>query len=41
MLNSKFYTVMIVLTLLITAAALALQFLEMQQYGLIDQLTGK
>ena len=41
MLNSKFFTVMIVLTLLVTAAAFALQFLEMQQYGIIDQLTGK
>ncbi len=41
MLNSKFYTVMIVLTLLATAAAVAIQFMEMQQYGIIDQLMGK
>lgn len=41
MLNSKFFTVMIVLTLLVLAAAFALQFLEMQQYGIIDQLMGK
>ena len=41
MLNSKFFTVMIVLTLLIVAAACVFQFLEMQQYGIIDQLMGK
>lgn len=41
MLNSKFFTVMIVLTLLIVAAAFTLQFLEMQEYGIIDQLMGK
>lgn len=41
MLNSKFFTVMIVLTLLVTAAGLAVQVMEMQQYGLIDQLMGK
>lgn len=41
MLNSKFYTVMIVLTLLATAVAVAIQFMEMQQYGMIDQLMGK
>ena len=41
MLNSKFFKVMIVLTLLVTAAALAFQVMEMQQYGLIDQLMGK
>lgn len=41
MLNSKFFTVMIVLTLIVTAAALALQFMEMQHYGIIDQLMNK
>ncbi len=41
MLNSKFFTVMIVLTLLVAAAAFAVQFMEMQQYGIIDQLMGK
>lgn len=41
MLNSKFFTAMIVVTLLVTAAALAIQVMEMQQYGLIDQLFGK
>lgn len=41
MLNSKFYTVMIIVTLLVVAAALALQFMEMQGYGIIDQLMGK
>jgi hypothetical protein len=29
---------MIVLTLLITVAALAVQVMEMQEYGIIDQL---
>lgn len=41
MLNSKFFTVMIVLTLLVTAAAFTVQFLEMQHYGIVDQLMGK
>ena len=41
MLNSKFFTIMIVLTLLVTAAALTVQVMEMQQYGIIDQLMGK
>ena len=41
MLNSKFFTVRIILTLLVVAAAVALQFLEMQEYGIIDQLMGK
>ena len=41
MLESKFFTVMTVLTLLIVAAAFTVQFLEMQHYGIIDQLMGK
>lgn len=35
MFNSKFYTVMIVLTFLLVAAAVALQVLEMNDYGLL------
>ena len=39
MLESKFFTIMIVLTLLVVAAMLALQCVEMQQYDLFNQLT--
>jgi hypothetical protein len=41
MLESKFFTVMTVLTLLAVAAAFAVQCMEMQHYGIINQLMGK
>lgn len=36
--NSKFFTVMIVLTTLAVATALAFQFLEMRDYNLVESL---
>ena len=41
MFNSRYYTVMIVLSFLLVAAAVALQVMEMQEYNLISQLMGK
>jgi len=38
MLNSKFFTVMIILTLLFAAATVALQVLEMNDYELFQTL---
>ena len=36
--KSKFFTVMIVLTFIAVAATVALQFLEMRDYGLLETL---
>ena len=41
MLKSKFFTVMIVLTLLFAAAAVTLQVLEMNAYELLQTLWAK
>lgn len=38
MLNSKFFTIMIILTLIVTAGALTLQILEMNEYSLFETL---
>jgi len=40
MLKSKFFTIMIILTLLLSAAAVALQVLEMNEYSLFHTLLG-
>ncbi len=40
MFNSKFYTVMIVLTFVMVGAAVAFQILEMQEYDLINTIMG-
>ena len=40
MLNSKFFTVMIALTLVAVAGALALQIMEMDHYSLFETLLG-
>lgn len=39
--KSKFFTVMIVLTFLVVAATVALQYLEMKDYGLVTELLNK
>lgn len=39
--KSKFFTVMIVLTFLAVAATVALQCLEMKDYGLLTELLNK
>ncbi|WP_294432564.1 hypothetical protein [uncultured Victivallis sp.] len=40
MFNSKFFTVMIVLTFLAVVATVAFQSIEMNQYGLFETLFG-
>ncbi len=40
MFNSKFYTVMIVLTFVMVSAAVAFQIMEMQEYDLISAIMG-
>ena len=41
MFESKFYTVMIVLSFVLLAACVAFQMLEMDEYNMFAQLTGK
>ncbi len=41
MLNSKFFTVMIVLSFLLVCAALTFQMLDFQSYGLFESLMSK
>ncbi len=41
MFESKFYTVMIVLSFVLLAACVVFQMLEMSEYNLFAQLTGK
>lgn len=41
MFESKFFTVMIVLTLLAVLAIIGFQYAEMDSYGIISQLTAK
>lgn len=38
MFNTKFFSGVLVLTLLVTAVALVMQLLEMQSYGVFEQL---
>ncbi len=41
MLNSKFFTVMIVLSFLLVGAALTFQAIDFHEYGLIEKYIGK
>ncbi len=41
MFNSKSFTVIIILTMLTLGAAVALQFMEMQEYNLVEKLYRK
>ena len=41
MLNSKFFTVMIALTLVVVAAAVTFQVLEMSEYNLFETLMAR
>ena len=41
MFESKFYTVMIVLSFVLLAACVVFQALEMNEYNMFAQLTGK